>query len=117
MVTTMEIPNRYRSKAFAEKARESARMAKALEAAKREEQEAGRGTTYLLAVLCALVGISIFIKFWPWVWSSAPSSSRQLSSSRFSPPPTTSPTPRRVQREIPESFANYANLIHYQQHE
>lgn len=67
MVTTMEIPNRYRSKAFAEKARESARMAKALETAKREEQEAGRGTTYLLAVLCALVGISIFIKFWPWV--------------------------------------------------
>ncbi|OFT53043.1 hypothetical protein HMPREF3155_01455 [Corynebacterium sp. HMSC06D04] len=67
MVTTMEIPNRYRSKAFAEKARESARMAKALENAKREEQEAGRGTTYLLAVLCALVGISIFIKVWPWV--------------------------------------------------
>ncbi|NTS21736.1 hypothetical protein HT105_22840 [Bacteroides fragilis] len=27
-------------------------MAKALETAKREEQEAGRGTTYLLAVLC-----------------------------------------------------------------
>lgn len=67
MVTTMEIPNRYRSKALAEKARESARMAKALEAAKREEQEAGRSTTYLLAALCALVSISIFIKFWPWV--------------------------------------------------